>query len=124
MTPEGFIDYKKYIPTAIKPMEVMTQWGLREVIFDGMRQFYRFTDCTHPMQNAYCNTEYIKGWRYKNDCDNEALLIQPNHYERQKEGDEILNGIKLPTEQVLPIKLKLFWQHLTFWYYLIFRFLK
>lgn len=118
MSDEGFIDYKKYIPSVIKPIEVMTRWGLRKAIFDRVRGFYRFTDCTHPAQNCYCNTEEIKGWRYESVADNEALLIQPNHYAREKEGEEILNTVRLPK----PTPLWL--QKVFFFYQIIFKFTK
>lgn len=124
MSEEGFIDYKKYIPLVDKPIEVMTKFGLRKAIFDRIRGFYRFTDCTHPMQNCYCNTEEIQGWRYESAADNEALLIQPNHYAREKEGEEILKSVCFPKQNSIFLRANILWNHIAFLYLFIFRFTK
>lgn len=115
---EGYLDYQKYVPTVNRPLELVTRWGLRKALRDRVTGFYRFTDCTHPFQNCNCNMDDVQGWRYENPEDNEALLFQPNHYAREKEGELILSTVRLPKPTPLWIN------KILFLYFVIFRFRK
>lgn len=88
-----FFDYKRHIPLCGGHIEVLTTYGIREAIFNPNSGGYRFTDCTNPMENMHCNMHSIRGWRYKDNRQNELFYVQPNHYELEKEGNKIINSI-------------------------------
>lgn len=67
--------YPELMPKKHAPLEVLTSHGIRQVAFDqNSIAGYRFTDCTHPLQNANCNMYAVEGWRYK-----EAELNTPEN---------------------------------------------
>jgi hypothetical protein len=92
-----FIELKKFIPHYDKELYVVTPWGVRTAIFNRGAFGFRLTDCTHPMQNAYLADHFVCAWTYKNEIDRASILdlVYPNHYERQKEGSQILASVKI-----------------------------
>lgn len=52
----------KELPSDYSEIEVKTPWGDRRAKrnYDG---YYRFTDCTHPMQNCFLHPDNISAWR-------------------------------------------------------------
>lgn len=93
----SWITYGRYTPYVDRPFEIQTEHGIRQVIFDSHQMRYRATDCTHPMQNTSIYMSPDTRWRYINQKDTDDLLFQVNHYQREKDGQEILQKIKSPT---------------------------
>src|ERR1700748_3696160 len=90
-----WISLKKYVPNKGVPIKVKTSWGeIREAVScEYFGNAYRLTDCTHPLQNCYLHPTNIVGWRFKNVVDVHNLSMAINHYEREKEGEEIINTV-------------------------------
>jgi hypothetical protein len=93
---DEMIDFKKYIPHAGLEVDIITVWGIRRAVYCIHFYGFEFIDCNHPMQNRLCAPHFVASWRYvdKANRDNIESLLFPNHYERQKEGEEILSTIK------------------------------
>lgn len=92
-----FIELKKFIPHYGKELYVVTPWGVRTAIFNKGILGFMLTDCIHPMQNAFLPDYFVSAWTYVAEIDriNILDLVHPNHYERQKEGSQILASIKI-----------------------------
>ena len=97
------IDFEKYIPSeSYTPFYAKTKWGVRIVEYDSRNQHYAYLDCTHPLQNMYCNSSYIESWEYCDPLKMQQLLFVENpccKIKRQTQGEEILMSIKFTTKK-------------------------
>jgi hypothetical protein len=41
----------------------LSNGSVRRVKRDSTHGYLHFTDCTHPLQNVYCDSEKVKAWR-------------------------------------------------------------
>lgn len=82
--------YPEISPTKSAPLEVLTSYGIRQVVADYSRGIggFSFTDCTHPMQNMNCNMYAMDGWRYQDLALNIADNIKVNPTTRVSFGDD------------------------------------
>lgn len=80
-----FLDWNKVTPYAGLQFYVKTSWGeIRRAILpnDNCTLGYRFTDCTHPLQNTNLPSHDIKGWRYVDKQNIGAFKFYENKYAR------------------------------------------
>lgn len=93
------IDFRKYMPSKVdEPFFAKTPHGIRIVIYNSMIQSFRYEDCTHPMQNIYCDPFVITEWEYVDKQKMEELLFTESWVGkriRQEQGDKFLKNIKL-----------------------------
>jgi hypothetical protein len=92
------IDFKKYMPSKVdESFFAKTPYGTRIVSYNSMMQFFRYEDCTHPMQNCYCNPFDITEWEYVDKQKMEQLLFEESWVGkriRQEQADEMPKNIK------------------------------
>lgn len=88
-----WMDIKKYIPECELQLIVSTPLGIRKCKRMSFYVFYMLTDCTHPMQNCHLSEYDILGWYYEDEQNMIDLRFTVNHYQHQKNGDEILKSI-------------------------------
>lgn len=89
------VNVLKYFPVPDKEVVIKTVHGQDRLGYYYGGGCFRFTDCTHPMQNMNCPYQLVVSWHYRYD-DIMMVGTQKNCYERQKEGEEILSTIKTP----------------------------
>lgn len=92
----GWMNIRTFEPDQGVDIIVKTPWGIRRAIHSvqpwGPR--YVFTDCTHPMQNV-CLSQYdIQGWRFARAEDTANVRLKQNHWQLQKDGEQILSKVK------------------------------
>lgn len=92
---KGFLEYNKFVPHSGIEFLVKTPSGIRKAVLT--RGGYRYIDCTHPLQNCCLSSIDILEWRYVDEKYMNELYFTPNHYARQKDGEQILSTIKKPS---------------------------
>ena len=85
----------QYLPSTFNPIVIKTKYGVRPIEFQPYIFFWRYMDCTHPMQNCYCDFESDAiEWEYVNQEHNEMLLIKQNTRYSERQAQEWINSIK------------------------------
>ena len=87
------VEYRKYIPYSNLPIRVRTKYGVSEAILSEVG--YRYTNLTHPLQNAHLSHFDIIEWEYVDEKNMQECLFIENVYQRQKEAEDILRNIKI-----------------------------
>ena len=67
------IEYRKYIPYSNLPIRVRTKYGVSEAILSEVG--YRYTNLTHPLQNAHLSHFDIIEWEYVDEKNIEELQL-------------------------------------------------
>ncbi len=88
-----YLDINKYLPEYDLDLIVKTRWGIRKAIRLSTYGIYKFTDCTHPMQNCHLSPYDILGWTYLDRQNMVDLKFTVNKFQHKVNGDEILNSI-------------------------------
>lgn len=106
------IPFDEYMPSAIdEPFIAETDFGTRTVVMCSRMGFFRYIDCTHPMQNCHCNPFDIIRWEYVDKSKMNQLLFKESWVGRRKrieQADKMLDQIKLSFWDRLSIKFKLY----------------
>lgn len=100
-----FIPFRLWLPKSGIEFYCQTEWGIRKAISEDKLFFgYRFTDCTHPLQNCYLSSFSIEGWRYVDM--NNHLLYDPilNTPQMQWDADQLLKQVLAERQPLTLIK--------------------
>ena len=92
----GWINVRVFEPDPGVDIIVKTPWGTRRAM-KNLQSFgpaYIFTDTNHPMQNVNLSYYDIHGWRFARAEDASNLRLKQNHWQLQRDADEILSSMK------------------------------
>ncbi len=71
--------FKEYTPSLYdEPLIVRLETGIRYAILSSRNFNFMFTDCTHPMQQAYLQSNKILEWEYVDEEKMKQLLFSKN----------------------------------------------